>query len=54
MRNKKEILDEAAIIEQEVSGQNAFKHRDFEWGVLNGKLKTLRWVLGEDWGNLDS
>ena len=27
---------------------------DFEWGMWNGKLSTLRWVLGEDWDFLDT
>jgi len=25
---------------------------DFEWGMINGKLSALRWLLGEDWDEL--
>jgi hypothetical protein len=27
---------------------------DFEWGMLNGKLSAIRWVMGEDWDMLDT
>lgn len=27
---------------------------DFDWGMKNGKLSALRWILGDDWDNLDT
>jgi hypothetical protein len=51
-----EILDEleqgAAAIE-EMYG-DAGPYSDFEWGMINGKLWALRWVLGSDWDFLDT
>jgi len=29
-------------------------YSDFELGMLNGKLSTLRWVLGSEWDFLDT
>jgi hypothetical protein len=28
-------------------------YTDFQWGMINGKLSALRWVLGLDWGSRD-
>ncbi len=31
-----------------------YYHNDFEWGMVNGKLSALRWVMGDDWDMLDT
>jgi hypothetical protein len=35
-------------------GKKNLLYSDFEWGMVNGKLSALRWVLGDDWDMLDT
>ena len=35
-------------------GKDILSKDKFEWGMRNGKLSTLRWLLGDDWDNLDT
>lgn len=47
-------IEGAKKIEKKYGKKNLGPYTDLEWGMLNGRLETLRWVLGEDWGNLDT
>ena len=40
--------------EDEVGLEDLGPWDDFEWGMINGKLSALRWVLGDDWDMLDT
>ncbi|MNE56037.1 hypothetical protein D3C80_1509140 [compost metagenome] len=42
----------AANIEEKYNDTGPWS--DFEWGMINGKLSALRWVLGYEWDMLDT
>ncbi len=44
----------AKRVERELGQENIGPWSDFEWGMINGKLSALRWVLGDEWDMLDT
>lgn len=54
---KKGMLAAMKRVETKYGGRAALRNyykNDFEWGMMNGKLSALRWVLGSDWDFLDT
>lgn len=50
----KRALAAATKTEEEVGLDNLGPWTDFEWGMINGKLSALRWILGDEWDMLDT
>ncbi|MBC6609104.1 DUF4935 domain-containing protein [Hymenobacter sp. BT188] len=44
----------AEKLEKLYGKDNLGPYDDFEWGMLSGKLSAIRWVMGDDWDNLDT
>ncbi|MCA9500233.1 MAG: DUF4935 domain-containing protein [Nitrospira sp.] len=50
----KGALKAALSVERRYGKKNLGPWDDFEWGMVNGKLSALRWVLGDEWDMLDT
>ena len=50
----RDALKNAKKIEDKYGEDNLGPYDDFEWGMLNGKLSALRWLLGFEWDFLDT
>lgn len=50
----KKCLESAKKVERKYGKKNLGPYTDFEWGIINGKLSTIRWVLNDDWDQLDT
>lgn len=47
-------MEAARKVIEKYGEENLGPYSDFEWGMLNGKLSALRWVLGDKWDMLDT
>ena len=50
----KGALKAARGVERRYGKKNLGPWDDFEWGMINGKLSALRWILGDEWDMLDT
>ena len=41
-------------VEKQYGIENLGPWDDFEWGMVNGKLSAIRWMLGDEWDMLDT
>lgn len=50
----KGAMESAKKVIEKYGEEHLGPYSDFEWGMLNGKLSALRWVLGDEWDMLDT
>jgi PIN domain len=48
----KGAIESAKLVESKYEDTGPWS--DFEWGMINGKLSALRWLLGDEWDMLDT
>lgn len=48
----KGALKAAERVEKKYGKANLGPYSKFDWGMINGKLSALRWVMGEEWDEL--
>jgi hypothetical protein len=41
-------------VEKKYGRENLGPYTKFDWGMMNGKLSALRWVMGDEWDMLDT
>ena len=44
----------SAADKEKIYGEELLPESDFDFGMINGKLSALRWVLGDEWDMLDT
>jgi hypothetical protein len=47
-------LANAEEIRNKYNEDELYFDEEFDWGMFNGKLSAIRWMLGYDWDMLDS
>lgn len=47
-------LEARKRIEYKYGKENLLPNNEFEWGMMNGKLSAIRWILGSEWDFLDT
>lgn len=47
-------LKAAKRVEKKYGKGNLGPYSKFDWGMINGKLSALRWVMGDEWDMLDT
>lgn len=47
-------LRAAKQVEKKYGKKNLGPWDDFDWGMINGKLSAIRWMLGDEWDMLDT